>query len=216
MRRHKDLFLTVRWVPGHEGIKGNEAVDQEAKRVAQHRGDSTPAIRLPAELCKPLPHSKTAISHTFHGRLQRRADKIWAKSPRYPRIKAVDPTFTPKSYRKLTAKLPKKHIALLMQLRTGHIPLNRHLFNIHRVDSPLCPCCRRFDETVAHFLLFCPAHEHARRIMHNAIGRDAGNLKKIINTPDYLRHLFRFVASTGCLRAMFGEIPELPDRQGAR
>ncbi|KAJ3925609.1 MAG: hypothetical protein NXY57DRAFT_906865, partial [Lentinula lateritia] len=43
----------------------------------------------------------------------------------------------------------------LTQLCTGHIPLQKHLDCIGKADSPMCPCCKRADETITHFLFSC-------------------------------------------------------------
>ncbi|KDQ51477.1 hypothetical protein JAAARDRAFT_96555, partial [Jaapia argillacea MUCL 33604] len=35
LRQHRELQLMIRWVPGHEGISGNERADTEAKEAAR-------------------------------------------------------------------------------------------------------------------------------------------------------------------------------------
>src|ERR1700728_4273812 len=62
-----------------------------------------------------------------------------------------------KRYRMITNSLPCKQASLLIRLRTGHVPLNKHLFNIKSADSPICPACEDAHETVHHFLLTTPA-----------------------------------------------------------
>jgi hypothetical protein len=64
---------------------------------------------------------------------------------------------------------------------------------------------------VAHFLIFCHAHEHARQALVRSIGRDAANIKKLLSTAKYLPHLFRFVAATNRLHTVFGNIPEIEE-----
>ncbi|RPD56718.1 hypothetical protein L227DRAFT_508107, partial [Lentinus tigrinus ALCF2SS1-6] len=54
-RRHRDLALTLRWVPGHQDIAGNEQADCEAKLAAA--GDSSSIRLLPPALRRPLPVS---------------------------------------------------------------------------------------------------------------------------------------------------------------
>ncbi|KAF8231877.1 hypothetical protein L208DRAFT_1466842 [Tricholoma matsutake] len=56
------------------------------------------------------------------------------------------------------SEMMRKHTSLLLQLRTGHIPLNKHLHWIQKAELPTCPCCHHHDETVAHYVLHCPAH----------------------------------------------------------
>ena len=50
------------------------------------------------------------------------------------------------------------------QLRTGHSPLlTAYLHRIGRRDSATCPHCNGADETAEHLVLYCPAHDQARR-----------------------------------------------------
>ncbi|KAF8593300.1 hypothetical protein BDV93DRAFT_424834, partial [Ceratobasidium sp. AG-I] len=46
---------------------------------------------------------------------------------------------------------------LLLQLITGHAPLQSHLSRLQVVDTRVCSHCGEAPETVAHFLLRWPA-----------------------------------------------------------
>ncbi|KAE9384391.1 hypothetical protein BT96DRAFT_773189, partial [Gymnopus androsaceus JB14] len=81
----------------------------------------------------------------------------------------------------------------LTQLRIGHAPLQKHLYNINRVDSPLCPCCKRHPETVYHYLMECPAHRTRRDRMRRAIGRRSCTLSALLTTAETLKELFQFI-----------------------
>lgn len=205
--RHKEMDLLIRWTPGHIGIDGNEEADVWARKAAQE--GSSALHRLPAPLRKPLPYSKSANIQAFKAKLKRRAQAAWRKSPRYERIKNIDDSLPSPAFLCLITSLPRKHSALLIQLRSHHIPLAAHLHRIQKADSPTCPCCRRSDETVQHYLLECPAHASARREMHRAGGRDARCISKLLSKPELLPHLFRFIGRTTRFRSVFGEIPEL-------
>ena len=84
-------------------------------------------------------------------------------SRRYSRVKSTDSTVRSKKYLKLVESIPGKHASILTQLRTGHIPLAKHLHRINRLDSPICPACRANSESVTHFILHCPASRLTRQ-----------------------------------------------------
>ncbi|KAG2034097.1 hypothetical protein BDR03DRAFT_822678, partial [Suillus americanus] len=44
--------VTVRWISGHDGVAKNELADQEAKRAADSRSESSPRTHLPPFLRK--------------------------------------------------------------------------------------------------------------------------------------------------------------------
>jgi hypothetical protein len=206
--RHQDMDLLIRWTPGHIDIEGNEEADKEAKAAAKH--GSSPNQKLPSQLRKTLPRSKSAVQQAFHAKLKRAAAKVWQKSPRYERMKRIDAALPSDKFSKQTSKMLRKHASLLFQLRSGHVPLNKHLHRIQKADSPTCPCCHQHDETVMHYVMHCPAHKNARREMIRAGGRGARDLSKLLTEPKLFPHLFRFIGHSRRMQSVFGEIPEQP------
>ncbi len=79
----------------------------------------------------------------------------------------IDSGLPSHKYDELVTSLPCRHANLLTQLRTGHVPLQKHLARIGKELSETCPACGEAPETVAHYLLVCPTFS-VNRAMHYA------------------------------------------------
>jgi len=75
MKKFHNLGVTIRWIPSHLEVKGNEEADRQAKRAAKGDTDS-PLHRLPTEFCGGLPSSKSAIKQEMTGRLKQDAVRV--------------------------------------------------------------------------------------------------------------------------------------------
>ena len=194
-RQFKHIALTIRWVPGHEGVEGNEEADRLAK-MAVERGSSA-AHRLPAPLRRPLPRSKQAAARTINERLKERTRAVWRASPRRRRLLDIDKSLPSGKFLQLTEGLTRHKASLLMQLRSGHIPLQAHLHRLRKADSPMCPACGRERETVHHYLMVCPAYSEQRRRMIAAGGHEARYQGRLLSAKKLRTHLFRYITETG-------------------
>ncbi|KAJ6523500.1 hypothetical protein DFH09DRAFT_1329990 [Mycena vulgaris] len=78
----------------------------------------------------------------------------------------------------------------------------------HIVRAVPCPCCGEADETVDHYLLFCPAHDYARHLLHlaNPLARYP---KHLLADPEILPAFFAFVQRTGRFHSVFGDFAPL-------
>jgi len=52
--------------------------------------------------------------------------------------------------------MTRKQASLLVQLSSGHVPLNKQLNRIGKAKSPKCQASQTSDEMVHHFLLMVP------------------------------------------------------------
>jgi hypothetical protein len=183
-------------VPGHSGYERNEKADEEAKKAAQ--GLSSEAKSLPLFLRKRLPASVSALRQNFLTSILKTWKYRWKNSPRYAPLRLIDKSAPSKKLLRLVKGLDRRQASLFTQLRTGHIGLNRHLFRIRKVESPVCPHCRGLTvETVKHVLLDCPFYLRERHILQLKLRRNATSIPFLLSSPVAVKHLLTFIHSTG-------------------
>lgn len=206
-RLHRALQIVFRWVPAHLGIDGNEIADQLAKEAAT--GKSNAPAHLPKQFKKVLPYSASALKTAFMSQLKKKTMELLTTSPRYTRLLETDPSIPSANYQKIMADLPRKHASIITQLRTGHIPLMKHLHRINKAESPICPACHDAQETVYHYLLRCPEYNEARNELELRAKKYAYSIPKLLADRSIIPYTLRYVARTGRLKSTFGEIKEV-------
>ena len=197
---------TLCWVPGHVDIEGNERSNEEAKAAA--RGHMSADAALPEAIRGQLPFSWSAARQRFNEGLKKRWKELLEQSPRWQKLKRIDPTAPSNRFRKITSSLPRRHVATLIQLCTGHAPLQHHLHRIQpdEFESPTCPACGQCDETVAHFLLECQCYADSRHRLEQAVGRSSRNLAELLSNPSMFKHLFEFIHKTQRFKKTFSDL----------
>jgi len=196
--------LKIIWISSHSEVRGNEAADRLAKAAAQ--GRSSRVADLPHILRSPLPISASAVKQEYSAKLNRLWGRKWDKSPRKDRFSRLDPDFPYNSFRKRMFQLTRKQSSFIMQLRTGHIPLNFYLKRIGKVEYDRCTNCYegpqhvQISETINHFIFECQAYDEFRQELIAKIGRSRFSLSKIMKNTDRMKNLVTFINRTGRFR----------------
>ena len=114
-----------------------------------------------------------------------------------------------KKYLRLISSLDRHQASLIFQLRSGHIALNHHLFQICKAESPACPWCQGITiETVKHYLLECLQYRNECHALQRKLRRNSGSLSFLLSSPMAVLPLLKFVHSTGRLKSFFGKEKE--------
>jgi len=158
--RDRGLGVTIQWVPGHEGIEGNERADQAAKRAAAKprrggQGELSLAYinRVRTEitgsrrqqwLTKRLSQRSAAAQRTY------RAQPGWKMDP-------------------VAAAAPKGVVSRYYQLKVGHAAIGTYLRKIGKRDSEACQWCQAPSETVHHLLFECREWRRQREKLYKAL-----------------------------------------------
>jgi len=163
----------------------------EAKRVAW--GELSPELHLPKVCRKDLPASRSAAQQHHAKTIKNDWSRWFEASPRCQWLCSIDPSMPSAKFRKDTVSLACWQASLLIQLRTGHIPLRKHLYRIGKVDAPTFPTCNAGDKMVHHYLLACPVHACHRRVLELHLKRQARSVKTLLSNLKAFPHLFRFI-----------------------
>ena len=88
--------------------------------------------------------------------------------------------------------------SLITQLHITHVPLNKFLARINKVDTMQCPACGVSSETVVHFLLECPGYVHERWTLEARLMKKGRTMtvEDILGNMDTMIALVNFIEAS--------------------
>jgi len=96
-----------------------------------------------------------------------------------------------------------------MQFWMGHVPLNKYLFRIGKLSSPICPTCKQGEKSTHHYLVEYITWRYERWHMGKELGNAARSADCMLNSRKGVKQLLRFVGQTARFKQVFGDVPQL-------
>ena len=189
--------ISFTWVAGHMESIGKERADILAKEVAEFK--SSPKNELPPFLQSQLPISISAIKQAINSRIKESIKEWWKRSPRFKKLRQIDQSLPSDKFLEITSSLNCRQASLLTQLRTGHIPINKHLHRIQKSDTLYCLqyTCIQATKDIRHLIFTCPRYTQERYQLIQRIGKKNFSNPKLFANKTIIPHMLNYLNKIG-------------------
>ena len=188
------LRLTVEWVPGHEGIFGQEISDEMAKAGTILPSSLPHSLTLTRAARNATKQAAAAWTERWHLQARRNA---FAPADRFP------PSLRPTPHLQI---LDKRTLARLVQCRSGHAFTGEYNRAVNKPERGLACTCGRALQTRDHLLVECPDLEQYRYHLRNA--SPALHIPTLLGTREGIRATSKFIAHSGAFSHPTAVAPE--------
>ena len=177
---HPRRTVEIAWVPGHQGVQGNERADELAKEAAY----------LPAVDRATYAHMRRSARH----RALVSWTQKWVEDPvggSYAQARLGKPALKPPHH---SFALSRQVYGLVTQCRTGHVFLGEYYRRFVPSEDIACPCGHPL-QTRAHVLMDCGLYDEHRPILAK-VSRDIAP-QIVLGTRKGIEALAKFIAMSG-------------------
>lgn len=202
--QERGIDIRIQWLPTHSEKKGAQLAKEAAARATEEEWP----FYLPDWADTQL---KSSSWRWRRESLQQTRVQQFKKTIGGNYTKEIDSALPGNHIKRLYDQLTRHQAVTLIQLRTGHIPLNWFLHRIGKADSSTCECSES-PETVKHFLFDCRRWEDVRTEMKSVMGQRYGDLSYALGgrsptdrdkhwTPnlEVVKRIIQFTIQTGRL-----------------
>lgn len=144
--------VEIIWVPGHNGVEGNETADELAREGANCTfTGSEPCIGCAPDLPKREIKSWSITN----------ARRVWSTLTHCEHARQLAEGYSSSKAHNLL-NMSKTKIRIITGVLTGHFLFNKHLKRIGIRDDPDCSFCGEEEDTGIHFMCRCPFFQRER------------------------------------------------------
>jgi len=173
--KQSGIVVSLCWIPGHVGIRGNNAVDDEAKRAARNLAANNIFFSIPYTDFYPI--IEKGIRDLWYAQWQRSNAKL----------KSIKNMLGPWKCRKSRSEQVK-----INRLRIGHTAITHGYLmdNTAAPGPPICELCQQTILTVKHILVDCVNLEDLRE---RYFGRRIVNIGDLLSDDCINEGIFNFL-----------------------
>lgn len=197
----KQCKVTIRWIPAHVGVPGNEAADILAKQATgwRDRKSTEPVDTSGIQKMSWMPQLLSSCKRLINQNARRLWGRMWSNGEtgmQYKKRWQDKDMNLDRHINKLYLNLHKAESSVLIQMRTEKIGLYGYLSRIKRADDPWCGC-RQAYQSVRHIIEECECLMDIRKdYLGSEVVQDA---RIFLRDPKLIHRTVSFMLATGLL-----------------